>query len=71
MVFCNIKYIASPAFGAISHNPYFSRWFSAMELHPIPLIKCYCHNPYFSRWFSAISLFEIVVFKQKMSQSLF
>ena len=36
------------------HNPYFSRWFSAIRL--IKLEKAWerCHNPYFSRWFSAI-----------------
>ena len=41
--------------GPKSHNPYFSRWFSAIEnekrlISSIPM----CHNPYFSRWFSAI-----------------
>ena len=38
-----------------SHNPYFSRWFSAIYYCPIDIkefIKG--HNPYFSRWFSAI-----------------
>ena len=38
----------------ISHNPYFNRWFSAIQI-----INCYyaikhCHNPYFNRWFSAM-----------------
>ena len=37
-----------------SHNPYFSRWFSAIqaENHIKWLIES--HNPYFSRWFSAM-----------------
>ena len=36
-----------------SHNPYFSRWFSA-TLQCIRRRKLkFCHNPYFSRWFSA------------------
>ena len=39
-----------------SHNPYFSRWFSAIELeHTNNLIISESHNPYFSRWFSAIN----------------
>ena len=36
------------------HNPYFSRWFSAIYNEFIKSIVCYGHNPYFSRWFSAI-----------------
>ena len=36
------------------HNPYFSRWFSAI----LQDFNCkdneISHNPYFSRWFSAI-----------------
>ena len=36
------------------HNPYFNRWFSAInELNNIRK-GYYCHNPYFNRWFSAI-----------------
>ena len=42
------------------HNPYFNRWFSAMNGidGTIPLKGG--HNPYFNRWFSAIktSVFE-------------
>ena len=39
----------------VSHNPYFNRWFSAMEMD-IGLSKraSVSHNPYFNRWFSAI-----------------
>ena len=42
-----------------SHNPYFSRWFSAIKdvLQTLLLIDD-CHNPYFSRWFSAIKKFK-------------
>ena len=37
-----------------SHNPYFSRWFSAISVSAWQPIKGDSHNPYFSRWFSAI-----------------
>ena len=39
------------------HNPYFSRWFSAIAkkyMASMPFVDG--HNPYFSRWFSAICL---------------
>ena len=36
------------------HNPYFSRWFSAIKHTDKVLANCSSHNPYFSRWFSAI-----------------
>ena len=39
-----------------SHNPYFNRWFSAIESEAIKIIILSCHNPYFNRWFSAIKL---------------
>ena len=39
----------------LSHNPYFSRWFSAIGHYNEQTNKLVdCHNPYFSRWFSAI-----------------
>ena len=39
-----------------SHNPYFSRWFSAIfQKLTISEKQELSHNPYFSRWFSAIS----------------
>ena len=54
-----------------SHNPYFNRWFSAINQYRLIKISDYGHNPYFNRWFSAI----IVVYKQEKtkeeSQSLF
>ena len=37
-----------------SHNPYFSRWFSAITLANATSDNTNSHNPYFSRWFSAI-----------------
>ena len=36
------------------HNPYFNRWFSAIERRELNNIRKGCHNPYFNRWFSAI-----------------
>ena len=70
MVFCNeIKY----GYGIIQrcHNPYFSRWFSAIKYNNSDRMTTNSHNPYFSRWFSAIG---IMMEKRKiatMSQSLF
>ena len=54
MVFCNIKKNGKKAKEAC-HNPYFSRWFSAIEFLSQMGDGFYCHNPYFSRWFSAIA----------------
>ena len=40
---------------AHGHNPYFNRWFSAINnKHIKTTVKC-GHNPYFNRWFSAIA----------------
>ena len=39
-----------------SHNPYFNRWFSAIEIKLMDTYPCISHNPYFNRWFSAMSL---------------
>ena len=41
--------------GFSSHNPYFNRWFSAIEEDDYYSGKPECHNPYFNRWFSAIA----------------
>ena len=38
----------------ISHNPYFNRWFSAIDFDGEELEENKGHNPYFNRWFSAI-----------------
>ena len=54
-----------------SHNPYFNRWFSAMNQLMIQRRFAHGHNPYFNRWFSAMLLHtaEKLVFSK--SQSLF
>ena len=47
------------------HNPYFNRWFSAIEKKVGLMANVVCHNPYFNRWFSAIRFknrFQIVKF---------
>ena len=54
-----------------SHNPYFNRWFSAMELYGNKNRKTKSHNPYFNRWFSAIKLEFWELYQNKESQSLF
>ena len=38
------------------HNPYFSRWFSAIYTKGDNKMYNKSHNPYFSRWFSAIMM---------------
>ena len=45
-----------------SHNPYFSRWFSAIYTTNDIQYSTDGHNPYFSRWFSAINI-KISYFK--------
>ena len=57
MVFCNLRYLIKELRLVNSHNPYFSRWFSAIYKAQ----KQYNglrdrHNPYFSRWFSAMHI---------------
>ena len=49
-------YIVSRSVRHKSHNPYFNRWFSAIDLRTVgaSLVKT-SHNPYFNRWFSAIA----------------
>ena len=72
MVFCNIDddvYVNKVLSG---HNPYFNRWFSAINsMHLLCRYWFESHNPYFNRWFSAIriEIFEDVFLD--MSQSLF
>ena len=39
----------------MGHNPYFSRWFSAINTQISSQYVEESHNPYFSRWFSAIT----------------
>ena len=54
-----------------SHNPYFSRWFSAICAKYITKENHQGHNPYFSRWFSAITNIGMFSFSNSLSQSLF
>ena len=53
------------------HNPYFNRWFSAIDKHINGLFKLISHNPYFNRWFSAIKIKCFKENKLDWSQSLF
>ena len=53
MVFCNIKNRNKQVCYAC-HNPYFSRWFSAIKVLSDLECEKESHNPYFSRWFSAM-----------------
>ena len=46
----------SDSIAVYGHNPYFNRWFSAIEDYKWKSEYDYCHNPYFNRWFSAIKL---------------
>ena len=55
MVFCNQESISYKHLNK-RHNPYFNRWFSAIENCPTDELLNACHNPYFNRWFSAISM---------------
>ena len=54
-----------------SHNPYFNRWFSAIENRKNKELLRWCHNPYFNRWFSAIVTRRGVKMLKEESQSLF
>ena len=53
------------------HNPYFSRWFSAISQKLIWNGIMQSHNPYFSRWFSAILGGKMDFKLIGLSQSLF
>ena len=70
MVFCNIT-ILSLLHTVESHNPYFNRWFSAIEKQGIGHISIKSHNPYFNRWFSAITMPNRDCMLLVLSQSLF
>ena len=54
MVFCNYIDTDRTDIAYKCHNPYFNRWFSAIENHECKKEWGDCHNPYFNRWFSAI-----------------
>ena len=53
------------------HNPYFNRWFSAIDIELINSEIFNSHNPYFNRWFSAIISQCKFQHIKKESQSLF
>ena len=55
MVFCNLLDSNDYLKGKKSHNPYFNRWFSAIENQRCNWQNESSHNPYFNRWFSAIA----------------
>ena len=55
MVFCNEYGVYEPL-DLDGHNPYFSRWFSAIKNSDFTIFNGERHNPYFSRWFSAIKI---------------
>ena len=54
-----------------SHNPYFNRWFSAIQSGYRRWLSLHGHNPYFNRWFSAIGKSFMLENALSMSQSLF
>ena len=56
MVFCNKDYQEFIKYMVFCHNPYFNRWFSAIEYNSFNEAGLSGHNPYFNRWFSAIQL---------------
>ena len=53
------------------HNPYFNRWFSAIQALYCLIGLILGHNPYFNRWFSAIMFWNHNYVKYVKSQSLF
>ena len=71
MVFCNNNGYSISITMNQGHNPYFSRWFSAILQLEINKTMQKSHNPYFSRWFSAILNFDKLDLSGDMSQSLF
>ena len=71
MVFCNNMLQLDIVHLDERHNPYFNRWFSAMNSKNCLTMPIVCHNPYFNRWFSAIAEVAMDVFVHQKSQSLF
>ena len=61
MVFCNIGQVNQIGLSHC-HNPYFNRWFSAIQYDKEKGNTRESHNPYFNRWFSAISVYTAVLF---------
>ena len=48
----------------VCHNPYFNRWFSAINSCMCYGDKVNSHNPYFNRWFSAILMVVIQLLQE-------
>ena len=71
MVFCNLHTSILVIGLLYCHNPYFSRWFSAILKQFLNKYVPLSHNPYFSRWFSAITNIKCISILCVMSQSLF
>ena len=71
MVFCNFINEKNLQKCITSHNPYFNRWFSAIEHKGEKMNEISSHNPYFNRWFSAISEIQFNKLSVDESQSLF
>ena len=44
-----------------SHNPYFNRWFSAIQKDLRYQQRQISHNPYFNRWFSAMEQGKLLI----------
>ena len=65
MVFCNIPLIGTEVIDDNCHNPYFNRWFSAIQAINRFVMLVRCHNPYFNRWFSAIVHAGQCMYKEK------
>ena len=57
MVFCNNGHKNGNK-QICCHNPYFNRWFSAMQSRDSEENFFRSHNPYFNRWFSAIEQYS-------------
>ena len=53
MVFCNKINKEDKIVNKYRHNPYFNRWFSAIQKPKDKKLTVSGHNPYFNRWFSA------------------
>ena len=66
MVFCN-NVCKSDDICQASHNPYFNRWFSAIELEGDDRLPEGGHNPYFNRWFSAIMFANLMIFAKQVT----
>ena len=71
MVFCNKALMEELCAEKDSHNPYFNRWFSAINKHQLVKYIKHSHNPYFNRWFSAIMMDKYLENLNGLSQSLF